>query len=275
MTPKLPHAFTLRKYIFEVEEDNYGEIDVADPSLWDLLKITLKHYPYHVFDGSPTTIKSPYEPLILNWTRLQQIAREECEDEYSKSARSDLRLLLDTISSGSGDQKLDKYLKVRESNVEKRSVTFETLWTLFPPGQLVYGRAFQGQHQLFIVKDNHNPWPITHKQDPTNSKWSMTCWTYDWNGKSFKRLPLIIEIDYFDGAKIITSLQYFPFEFHPERKAVEEQLMERGQLYKRFCMAKQGSRMFEYRGQALLGKKGFAGAHGGDEVMNVFSLDHL
>ena len=79
-------------------------------------------------------------------------------DGKDEQARLDLGLLLDTLSSGSGDQKLDKYLKVRESSKEQK-MTFESLWTIFPPGTLVYGKVFQGQDQIFIVQGNVRPWP--------------------------------------------------------------------------------------------------------------------
>ena len=61
----------------------------------------LRHYPYHTFQGDPVTLYSPYESLILNWEKLESAAmtpRNAWEDEQ---ARSDLKLLLDTLSGWS------------------------------------------------------------------------------------------------------------------------------------------------------------------------------
>lgn len=138
-----PHAFTLRKNVYEEVDRNDGEIEISSPDLSALLLSLLRHYPYHTFQGPPTIINSPYEGLILNWEKLEQATKEESEVETDQQTRSDLRLLLDTIASGSGDPKLDKYFKSRTSNKEQKSVTFETLWTMFPPGTLIYGRPFQ------------------------------------------------------------------------------------------------------------------------------------
>ena len=261
-----PHAFTLRKFLYEDAEDNDGEIDVINPSLWDLLKGLLGHYPRHIFRGPPVTLKSPYEPLILYWDKLERATKQTPKDENDKQARLDLQVLLDAISSSSGDPKLDKYFKMRDSNKEQNSVTFETLWTIFPPGSVIYGQPFQGQDQVFIVQDNTRIWPyIRSGSSREQSSWTLLCWTYDWDGKMFKRLCLRLEFDYFDGHKPITSLPYYPFELNENHAVIKDSLIKRGVIYRKFCTATQGSRMFEYSGEAICLTRGFSGVQVDDD----------
>ena len=266
-------AFVLRKNVYmNNREENDGELEIVSRDLWSLLKTKLSHYPYHIFQGEPVTINSPYEAFILNWDKLEKAANESSSEEKDDQARKDLKLLLDTISSGSGDQKLDKYFKIRESHKEQKLVTFESLWTLFAPGTLVYGKPFLGQDQVFIVHDNIRPWPMMGRKTST---WTLQCWTYDWNGKIFKRMALQPNIESFEGTKPISSLSFYPLDYHPEPEVLKKHLVERGVKFKKFCTAKEGSRMFDYRGNVVFGKRGFPGVTGDDDEVSLSSsYDH-
>lgn len=253
-------AFILRKIVNESNrEDNEGELEIVSRGLWSLLKTLLSHYPYHAFTGDPVTIDSPYEGLILNWEKLEKAANESSPDEKDDQARKDLKLLLDTISSGSGDPKLDKYFKTRESHKEQKYVTFESLWTIFTPGSFVYGKPFLGQDQVFIVQDNMGPWPSVGRHKST---WALQCWTYDYDGKTFKRMALRLEFESFEGTRPISSLPYYPLDYHQEPEILKKYLVERGTKYRELCTAKPESRMYDYKGDVVFGKRGFAGVTG-------------
>ncbi|KAL9105307.1 MAG: hypothetical protein Q9227_009502 [Pyrenula ochraceoflavens] len=255
------YAFILRKIVYDNEEDNGSEIEITSQALWNLLKGLLGHYPYHYFRGPPTIIKSPFEPFVLNWDELEEAAKEEPRDDLDRQRRSDLHLLLETIANGSGDTKLDKYFRSRHANIEQKIVTFETLWTIFPPGSLIYGKPFQDQHEVLLVQDNTRTWPS--RRDGQN--WYLLCWTYDWNGEAFKRSCLRITFEKFDGQKAIVALPYYPFKFAEDREHVESELIERGKRFKQFCLLEQGHRMFDYSGEAIFDKKGFSGIQSDDE----------
>lgn len=188
----------------------------------------------------------------------------------TSQARLDLKLLLDHLSSGSGDLKLDKYFKVRESHREQISVNFDSLWTLFPPGELVYGKIFQGQDQVFIVQDNVNAWPrpprprlgLIERHEPLER--TLLCWTYDWDGRTFKRKTLSVDFEKFDDYKPISSLPFYPLHHHQEFDDLKRRLVERGVKYKMLCVAKEGSRMFDYQGPIVVGKKGCSRITGDD-----------
>lgn len=265
------HAFTLRKNLYAmIAEKNNGEIDIINPDLWDLLKGLLGHYPYHIFQGPPVTLESPYVPLVRYWEKLEQASEGKPKNDNDKQARSDLKLLLDTISTSSGDLKLDKYFKTRHFNEEQKAVTFESLWTIFTPGSLVYGKVFQEEDQVFIVLDSVMSWP--NFQDHVlreKTFWKLSCWTYDWDGKKFKRRCLDLKFEHFDGHKPITSLPYYPFELNKQHAAIRNNLIEQGRKYKEFCTAIQGSRLFEYVGEAIFVQKGFSGVQGDNNQVSL------
>jgi hypothetical protein len=269
------HALTLRKYIDEDPEENAGEIEITSQDLWTLLKKHLGHHPYHTFRGPPVVLNSPYQALVFNWEILKKVSEELAEDDANKKAKYELKNLLETISSGSGDAKLDKYFKTRESNKVQNSVTFDTLWTLFPPGTLVYGKPFQEQDQVFIVQDNIRTWPVKwpERAHRGNVTWSILCWIYDWDGTTFRQMSLELVFEHFDGLKPIVSLLYYPLEFNENSRNIKTLLIERGAAYKRFCTTKEGSRMFDYNGEAIFVKRGFSGVQGDDDEVSLFIYD--
>lgn len=247
-------AFQLRKFIYPEEEDE-GEVEIFSPELRLLLKGLLKHYPYHHFLGDTVTLSSPYECLVLNWDLLVSEANKEGKDEKDRLARDDLRLLLQTIREGSGDEKLDDYFKLRDTLKASRSITYQNLWTIFPPGILVYSRQFLKHDQIFIVQDNARIWP----RQGIRSRFSLSCWTYDWNGQVFQRRPITLSIDYFEGPRPISSLMVHPLEDTENVEEVKQRLLTRGNLFRKYCSVPKESRMFKYAGKCVVDKKGFRG----------------
>ena len=262
-------ALIMRKYINDVEEENDSEIDIIDSSLWDLLKENLAHHPYHIFRGSPVALFSPYEALVFNYDALR-LEASKTQDPEKQLARDDLTRLLDIISGGSsGDEKLDKYFKNRDGYKDRSTIQFEDLWTVFPPGTLVYGNPFQNEHQVFVVKDNHKPWPWRDER-PRGSKewasWKLEAWSYDWKDGLFRRTPFTLLFDEFEGPLPLTSLPYYPFRLHQQYDDVFRELVSRGKLFRGICEAKQSDRLFSYEGKIILEKKGFLGMRPDEEV---------
>ncbi|KAJ5885543.1 hypothetical protein N7495_010053 [Penicillium taxi] len=253
------YAFTLRKFISDdPSDDNNSEIEIESPALWELMKKCVEGYPYHIYQGNlPKTLDAPFEAIIFNWDNL--LKATQIANNADQLARDDLRALLEIIDNGTGSLKLDNYLRKRRSLMEQKLITFEALWTLFPPGCLVYGKVFQDQDQVFIVEDNTRPWP-------SRDTFDLKCWAYDWDGYQFKRLPLRLKFDSFDDEKPINSLPYYPLKFNEDSDGLRSKLMQRGMKYRKLCTAKSGSQMFEYLGQASFLKKGFSGLQGLDEA---------
>lgn len=254
-------AFVLKKKIYlkdSQRQENDSEVDIKNPALWDLLKEILGHFPNHIFRGTPVTLESPYEAFVFNWESLQEAAEAPPTDERDRQAREDLKSLLDIISGGSsGDGKLDAYFKARGAYREKGMIGFEHLWTIFPPGKLIWGNPFQKQDQLFVVQDSVNNWPVRSYRGGRFKLWTLNCWTYDWNGENFQRTLFQVEFESFDGHRPLNSLQFYPFELHLERQKVTEQLIKRGKEFRKLCLAPEGLRLFQYDGNTIFSMKGF------------------
>ncbi|KAH6697478.1 hypothetical protein F5X68DRAFT_257633 [Plectosphaerella plurivora] len=272
-------AFILRKNIYEnkfspYQTPNGSEIDILSKDLWSLLKQHLGHYPYHIFREDPVTLASPYEHIVFHFDELNVEADKASEDEEKKLARTDLKLLLDTIRTSSGDEKLDKYFKIRP-NYKKpnpNTIQFDDLWTVFPPGTLVYGRPFQNQHQVFVVKDNQSPWPWAGQGYREHQTWKLDVWSYDWKDRCFSRTLFTLVFEQFDGHLPLTSLPFYPFDLHPERDEVRKELIDRGKEFRGICSSDNNSRLFDYRGNSILENKGFSGMKHDDEDSKDYDM---
>ncbi|KAF2868194.1 hypothetical protein BDV95DRAFT_580481 [Massariosphaeria phaeospora] len=66
-------------------------------------------------------------------------------------ARTDLATLLSHIRA---TQEVTSSFGGLEASNTSQIVQFEYLWTLFPPGELVYSTVFMKRPQVFIVKDS-------------------------------------------------------------------------------------------------------------------------
>ncbi|KAI1478891.1 hypothetical protein K445DRAFT_302869 [Daldinia sp. EC12] len=249
-------ASILRLYIHDpkdsgaTDETSYGELEILNQRLRDLLKRLLAHHPAHNFYGQSVKVKSPYEPMIMNWDLLVEEAKKEPENEEDDIARKGLGQILKLLQQNSGDSQLDNYLKNRESLTKSKSITYDALWTIFPPGTLVYGRPYLKNDQVFIVQDVEDLWP-------EEKEWWIICWTYDWDGKCFQRKTIYLSIPRFRGTKSISSLPYCPLSEAKDTEKIKQSLVERGKLYRELCTVGSGKKRFNYHGNAMADKLGF------------------
>ncbi|KAF2973235.1 hypothetical protein GQX73_g380 [Xylaria multiplex] len=272
------YAFVLKKIIFDSippRRHDSSEIDITSLDLWNLLKKHLRWYPYHIFSDSPKVLYSPFEPIVFSWDKLLEEASKG-EQDNNEDARDDLKLLLDTISGGSsGDKRLDKFFTMRDSyrSQQPEKVQFTDLWTIFAPGTLIYGKPFQNEDQVFVVKDSTMAWPRQEEGSEDYSPWSLEAWSYDRKDDSFGRSTYVLRFEHFVGHLPLTALPYYPFNLHEDYDLVRTKLIERGKLFQKYCNANDGSRMFDYKGDAISEKKGFSGMRSEEDQHEPRSSD--
>jgi hypothetical protein len=272
-----PYPIELRKIYIPGTDRNFGELEIRSPSLRKLLRSLLPHHPGHEFIGNTLVLQSPYAPLIFNWDLMWEAANlpeYATQSEEDREARSDLKELLQTIKQGSGDDRLDSYLKIRDDLVKQNIITFEALWTIFPPGTTVYGRPFSKKDdekldQIFVALPNLY-WPWRDEESHSRSKalsWPLTCFMYDHDGIHFARRTVHLRIEPFEGPKPINSLSCFPFDAmkEDERENIRSRLLDRGEKFRQICEANKNGRMFQYDGDAILEQSGFRNLQFGND----------
>ncbi|KAK4554116.1 hypothetical protein LTR86_008957 [Recurvomyces mirabilis] len=258
-TKEHDNVATLWKYVWR----SSGTLEVFDLNLCALLKRLLAHYPpFNHFLGSRVEIDSPYEPLIFNWDAIVAESELRDGDDGVLRARSDLRDLIVAIRKGSGDPKLDEYFRSRNDLRRENAITFDTLWTIFPPGTLVIGQVFLDEPQLFMVEDQHETWPRDNefsRRSGTPTIWELDCFMYDYTGNTFQRQSVKLPFREFTGATPILQLPYRPLEAlgDKEREEMMAKLLGRGQGFRDYCVARNDTRMYNYAGKAMIDHRGY------------------
>jgi len=262
-------------------------VRINDSELQGLLQIFFAHYPSFGPDLALMAIDSPFEPFIHHWRDLQALAKcheghaavsefrnriqrfkESTRDmkwpkrleEFASSSEGiertsqNLTLLLDLVHEcvrgRAGEQSLSRLLE-ENSPASQEVVNFETLWTIYKPGDIVISRAFLDEPQAFIVHESLESGMV---RKGILSHWSLDCWSYDWSGKTFERVLVELRIDLFKGSRKVQSLPVYPIKYLSE--AERDQIELRGRRFREISLSTKGSRLFQYSGDAILRASG-------------------
>jgi len=275
------HAMTVLRAFDVHEKYDYSVITIEDEGLRTLFLHALSHHPGFSHWGN-VTLYSLFEPVMHNWSLLNDFADNNTKHPAVSSlhvslksgdphgvlaplkgklekAASDLKQLLEQVRETPG---LEKYFDgVREMSEKANTIPFDHLWTIFPPGELVYSRTYEDQAQVFIVKESTD---YIYRRIRSNDRtWVLTCWTYDWNGTVFNRVPIQFTFEDFKGTRSISSLHCYPLSSHLESPGdnssrgddrghdMKAALINRGTRYRELCLKNRGKQIFEYDGFAL------------------------
>lgn len=234
---------------------------------------------------------SPFEPLLQSWDSLQGLVKddlaaeswqelrkkveqtkrgnptttvEQNPEKTLSKAKEDLITLLEHVRAS---QDVETYLSAMKTAGTNGTIQFDNLWTIFPPGELVYSAPFMGQDQVFVVKECSSDYAL--ESDSGHSKderkvCNLHCWSYDWNGKAFTRVPVLFRFEEFTGAKLINTLHCHPLSYHfPgddtefEMQTLQDKLIARGKVFHDYCVREPGEQMFQYDNDAISHGSGF------------------
>lgn len=169
---------------------------------------------------------------------------------------------------------LEKYFKMRDSNLKAKITTFDTMWTIFEPKTKVVAKPFLQTTQIFEVAFA----PIPRFDNvPSTKRRAVSVWCWDWNGKEMTKVFYDIMINRFWGTKDISQLACYPLVYYmdgvdEEIQSLCDNLRERGKKYNRIVKSKTGaSQMYMYDGPALSERRSVVSKRGKDQVSTFFS----
>lgn len=114
------------------------------------------------------------------------------------------------------------------SMLENQEITWELLWAVFPPKVVVLapGYGVMEQEQAFKLTQSG------YRERPDGSKYFLVQGSMlHADGRGFGFGPIKVEIDPYEGARNLGSLDAFPLSYHGEQKAIWERLVSRGRKY--------------------------------------------
>jgi len=262
--PQLPYAFTWLRKFDENRRYYTTRVTVNSVPLEELIRENCRASS----DSNFKQFMPQFRVLVWNWDSLQKATEDHAgDDDEKKQARQDLRFLLDKVQSS---PEMEKYFEARGMWKENGEISFDYLWTLFPPGEMVCSKVFMNDMQAFIAREGD-----VEKQaminGQTKSVFELTCWSYDWNGDSFNRVGGSLKIENFSGTKTINTLNCYPISYYvnqkgnPDESGLRAKLKERGEKFRKFCTMPKGSQMFNCNGP-ILGKQVGLGDMGASSI---------
>lgn len=280
-------AFTYRKRLRQkrqrdgeqVLKASGSEVEIHSRPLQAMLEKITRRYQEQ---GLVKVMHSPFRNFLYSWDAATEEAERTDFDSGSnqdeiKQARADLKELMKMISTSSGDEALDEYFKIRDTLRADNTITFDALWTLFPPGSLVVSTPFLEMPQVFFVQRSFVERRFQYYSETVTVTFYLIVYGYDWDGTCFNRVAFNFKIPEFPDRKEIFDLPIYPMAQHQSRDegdkgadAVEKlktTLVARGKKYRDYCIAERGKQTFQYKGQACYkaGSDLFGGSDEGDE----------
>ena len=212
----------------------------------------------------------PHEAIIGNEVKADKISVDdkggEPKEEHSYQTmkpetqkandtrlRDELRCLVTFM-----DTDLKDLFSVQKEidNGTIRLISFDHLWQLYKPGQVVI--SGRGQNRAYVVMhvtgghtlertsqvnmaqdDSMDRYDYRRRMEkeaylakyPRTSPFVIDCFYLDFDGTKFGALPKKFEFQEYDGEVTITSLEVYPIRFHDDPKKTEKSLMKQGKKF--------------------------------------------
>lgn len=208
-----------------------ASIVVQSPLLKEVLCWVLKDYPRIAPELNRFEIVAPFRPFVHRWQRLT----EALDNEQDPLTKSHIQLFYDALK-----KELQVTLEARADFLAHGTITFDSLWMIFEPGDIIYttwnkrpvaarlgtASTFLGRHEDF---------------------YRLECDMIRGNGQMFGWVHPRWDIPDFEGMVKITDLVSYPLKYHPKAGKIKKQLIEKGRAYERLM----GCHHMKYQGIAL------------------------
>ena len=241
---------------------SYTVITILSSNLNNLLLSALRQDP-RINHGRTSNMQrffSPYEPVIHHWESLEKLTNADAvhnalfsntEDRNSleeEAIATDLQMFLKVVQD---TPEVRPYFRTeRELQEREQSVTFEMLWTLFPPDTILYTTNQFKRPQCYIVKQADEGISKRYKTPSPKDYWLLKCSYIDWDGSKYVQMAARCKFMRFEKSLPITKLPAYPLSYFGKREDLEKKLFERGQKFARLC--KDDFRLSNYEGLGIL-----------------------
>ncbi|KAI9690886.1 MAG: hypothetical protein M1822_008506 [Bathelium mastoideum] len=192
-------------------------VTVQSPQIRAFLSKVFRNYRGVYTKLKDLTFRPPFHEFFYRWDTLQKLFQKVKDD----LARQHIRLLLDVIGP-----KIQVHLDVQKDLLANGLITFDYLWAIFEPDIEVYfddGRA-QGLYTSVCC---------FYRRSQETTFFVLECKFIDYNGSSLGYALDQLNVEEFNGHKLINELNPIPSALVQGIESVRISLTERGRAFER------------------------------------------
>lgn len=195
----------------KVKEVESTEMIVHSKYLINAFNAVIGSYPGTNFLEETVSIEAPYHALIQHRDSLSRykIAQPAChDDEYAITTAKHIDVLLSLLDKTYGEKIRDEEARYKRN---PPAATFELLWLLFKPGEVVYMECHNAWAPFVITRVD------TERDIDGKLLWyRVSCWDIRFLRGRMRRCMYAFIIGAFSGEQVISTLELVPAAFFPE-----------------------------------------------------------
>ena len=192
-------------------------IVIRSPLLRKKLKSVFEKLPNLSLDTSETVFKAPFFPFVYRWNAFTHLLGSETDG----TTKEHLKLLNDVIQP----ELIATFAAIKDFEVHN-AIAFQDLWAVYKPNSILVS-TLDDMECAFKLRDN----PRYGKTSHGTMILVLECDYIDWDGEKFVPVTTFLNIEEYLGTKGVQDLTVFPLSNHPEEKAIEKRLFQRGERF--------------------------------------------
>ncbi|KAL9629586.1 MAG: hypothetical protein Q9204_005184 [Flavoplaca sp. TL-2023a] len=205
-----------------------SSIVIQSPMLERVLAGVMGDYPGMAPELARLQFEYPFRSFVHRWQHLVDALYSEQDPE----TKSHIQLFYDALKT-----ELGPTLETRDDFYNHEIITFESLWMIFTPGDLVI--TSQNGRQVAAKLTDADEHERVHR---------LKCEMIHFNGSSVGWGTHWFDIPKFTGMRKINELTVYPLHFHGNVNRITRELIDNGKAYYRLL----GVSHKHYRGDALI-----------------------
>ncbi|EGR51376.1 uncharacterized protein TRIREDRAFT_75247 [Trichoderma reesei QM6a] len=190
---------------------------INSPHMRKILLQVLSNYQDLDLELENWTFRPPYIPLVHRWQRLQDFCKETTDETLSKAGQEMIDFLLPIVGPS---------VNSLEQTRLTGKVKFDSLWQIFPPGELVMTQMY-GQDTICRVLKHQ----LLGKSYASRGVWVIDMEYVDWNGDQCGYLTMKTKISGYEGYARAHQLPTWPIAYANDPEAIKARMIARGRQF--------------------------------------------